>query len=78
MKTPDDFNVKSVYSYKSSEDLKRYYNDWAMGYDKYAQDVNYILADHIAKVSSTLISQMSLISPVSSVIFVVPINPPSK
>ena len=55
MKTPDDFNVKSVYSYKSSEDLKRYYNDWAMGYDKYAQDVNYILADHIAKVSSTLI-----------------------
>ena len=56
MKTPDDFNVKSVYSYKSSEDLKRYYNDWAYGYDKYTQDVNYILADYIAKVSSALMS----------------------
>lgn len=52
MKTPDDFSVKNVYSYKSSEDLKRYYNDWAVGYDKYTQDVNYILADHVAKVAS--------------------------
>lgn len=52
MKTPDDFNVKSVYSYKSSEDLKRYYNDWANGYDQYAQDVSYILGDHIAQIAS--------------------------
>ncbi|MDA0763583.1 MAG: class I SAM-dependent methyltransferase [Proteobacteria bacterium] len=52
MKTPDDFGVKSVYSYKSSQDLKNYYNDWAKEYDKYTQDVNYILAHHVAKVAS--------------------------
>lgn len=52
MKTPDDFDVKSVYSYKSSQDLKNYYNDWAKEYDKYTQDVNYILAHHVAKVAS--------------------------
>jgi len=54
VKTPDDFNVKSVYAYKSSKDLKKYYNDWAKEYDKYTQDVNYILADHVAKTASTL------------------------
>jgi len=54
VKTPDDFNVKSVYSYKSSEDLKRYYNDWATGYDNYAKEVKYTLADYIAKAASNL------------------------
>lgn len=52
MKTPDDFDVKSVYSYKSSDDLKNYYNDWAKEYDKYTQDVNYVLAHHVAKIAS--------------------------
>jgi len=52
VKTPDDFNVKSVYAYKSSKDLKKYYNDWAKEYDKYTQDVNYILAHYVAKVAS--------------------------
>ena len=50
MKTPNDYNVDRVYSYESSEDLKRYYNDWADEYDTYAKDVNYILPDKVAEV----------------------------
>jgi predicted TPR repeat methyltransferase len=50
MKTPNDYNIDRVYSYESSEDLKRYYNDWADEYDTYAKDVNYILPDKVAEV----------------------------
>jgi len=48
MKTPDDFSVNNVYSYQSSEDLKKYYNDWAHQYDSYAEQVEYVLAKYIA------------------------------
>jgi predicted TPR repeat methyltransferase len=50
MKTPNDYNVDRVYSYESSEDLKRYYNDWADEYDSYAKDVNYILPEKVSEV----------------------------
>lgn len=48
MKTPDDFSVDNVYSYQSSEDLKKYYNDWAHQYDDYAEQVQYVLAQYVA------------------------------
>ena len=45
MKNPDDFNVNNVYSYESSKDLKKYYDDWAHEYDTYAKEVNYLLPE---------------------------------
>lgn len=48
MKTPDDFSVDNVYAYGSSEDLKKYYNDWAHQYDEYTEQVQYVLAQYVA------------------------------
>lgn len=56
MKTPNDYNVDTVYSYESPEDLKRFYNDWAHEYDDYTKDVNYILPDQVAKIFFNTIS----------------------
>lgn len=50
MKTPNDFNIQTVYSYDSSDDLKNYYNDWAHEYDDYTNDVNYILPESVVKI----------------------------
>jgi hypothetical protein len=48
MRTPDDFGVNDVYSYKSSEDLTRYYNDWAHAYNSYCDEVGYALPRIVA------------------------------
>ena len=50
MKTPNDYDVDTVYSYQSPKDLQRYYNDWAQEYDNYTKDVKYILPDQVAKI----------------------------
>jgi predicted TPR repeat methyltransferase len=59
MKTPNDYDVDTVYSYQSSKDLERFYNDWAHEYDDYTKDVNYILPDQVAKIFFDIISSNS-------------------
>jgi len=59
MKTPNDYNVDRVYSYESSEDLKRYYNDWADEYDTYARDVSYILPDKVSEIFFEHVSKIN-------------------
>jgi 2-polyprenyl-3-methyl-5-hydroxy-6-metoxy-1,4-benzoquinol methylase len=56
MKTPNDYNVDTVYSYETPKDLERFYNDWAHEYDDYTKDVNYILPDQVAKIFFNTIS----------------------
>lgn len=56
MKTPNDYDVDTVYSYQSPKDLERFYNDWAHEYDDYTKDVNYILPDQVAKIFFDTIS----------------------
>lgn len=56
MKTPNDYDVDTVYSYQSPKDLERFYNDWAHEYDDYTRDVNYILPDQVAKIFFDTIS----------------------
>jgi predicted TPR repeat methyltransferase len=48
MKDPNDFGLQDVYSYKTSEDLRNYYNDWANSYDNFVQQTGYILPDKLA------------------------------
>lgn len=57
MKTPNDYDVDTVYSYQSPKDLERFYNDWAHEYDDYTKDVNYILPDQVAKIFFDIISR---------------------
>lgn len=52
MKTPNDFNIQTVYSYANSNDLKNYYNDWAHEYEDYTNQVNYILPQKVAEIFS--------------------------
>lgn len=52
MSTPDDFNVNAVYEYKTAEDLKRYYNDWAHEYNAYCDAVKYALPRIVAETFS--------------------------
>ena len=56
MKTPNDYDIDTVYSYQSPKDLQRYYNDWAQEYDNYTKDVKYILPDQVAKIFFDTIS----------------------
>jgi predicted TPR repeat methyltransferase len=53
MKNPDDFNVSNIYSYESSKDLKKYYDDWAHEYDAYVEEVNYILPMLVAGMAAS-------------------------
>lgn len=43
MKTPADYSIDMAYSYGSPDDLRRYYNDSASGYDEFVNAVNYVL-----------------------------------
>ncbi len=52
MKTPNDFNIQTVYSYSGPDDLKNYYNDWAHQYEDYTNQVNYILPQKVAEIFS--------------------------
>jgi len=59
MKTPNDYNIDRVYSYESSEDLKRYYNDWADEYDDYTKNVNYILPNKVSEIFFKHVSKIN-------------------
>jgi predicted TPR repeat methyltransferase len=50
MKTPDDFNVSTIYAYGNSNDLKKYYNDWAHEYDDYTEQVSYTLPQKVVEI----------------------------
>jgi predicted TPR repeat methyltransferase len=52
MKTPDDYSVSMAYSYNNSQELARYYDDSAVGYDNYAISVGYILPRLVAEKAS--------------------------
>lgn len=51
MKTPSDYSIDMAYSYSSPDDLRRYYNDSAKGYDEFAMSVNYILPSLVVSVA---------------------------
>jgi predicted TPR repeat methyltransferase len=48
MKDPNDFGLQDVYLYKTSDDLRNYYNDWAHSYDDFVEQTGYILPDKLA------------------------------
>ena len=62
MKTPNDYNVDTVYSYQSPKDLQRYYNDWAQEYDNYTKDVKYIFVDEAQDLSTDQYKMIMLLS----------------
>lgn len=51
MKTPNDYSIDMAYSYESSADLRRYYNDSAKEYDDFAESVNYVLPAEVVEIA---------------------------
>lgn len=52
MKTPNDYSIDMAYSYASSADLRRYYNDSAKEYDDFADSVNYVLPARVVEIAA--------------------------
>lgn len=51
MKTPSDYSIELAYSYSSSSDLRRYYDDSAKEYDDFADSVRYVLPKKVVDIA---------------------------